>query len=119
MSSPTNAVIEALRTAIDAKRKELVELEAAVVKYTKEVNGASGQQKIRFRRKTGFKDGSIPDLVNKILAETGQPMSASELVIALKAKGRQAESNMIAANIARYIGTNFQRNTEGKYKLMT
>src|SRR5271170_4324556 len=100
MSTPTNAVIDALRAAIEVKQKELAELEAAVRKYGMEINGA-GQQRIRFRRKTGFKEGGIPDLVNKILTESGQPMSAAELVVALKAKGRQAESNMIAANIAR------------------
>lgn len=117
MATPTNPVIEALKAAIEAKKRELAELEAAVQKYQREAAGG-GQKRLRFRAKTGFKQGSIPDLVNKILTEVSQPMSAAELADALKAKGKQVESKMIAASIARYIDDVFRRNEEGKYLLV-
>jgi hypothetical protein len=113
------AVIAALQTVIEAKKQELAELEAHVLKLQREMNSAGRQKKLRFRAKTGFKPGSIPDMVNKILKESGQPRSAAELAEALKAKGKQVESKMIAASIARYIDTVFRRNIEGKYELMT
>lgn len=117
MANSTNPVIEALQAAIEAKKQELAELEAAVLKYQREAS-AGKQKRLRFRAKTGFKEGSIPDLVNKILKDAAQPMSAAELAEGLKAKGKQVESKMIAASIARYIDQVFRRNEEGKYLLV-
>jgi hypothetical protein len=117
MANPTNPVIQALQDAIEAKKKELAELEAAMSMYQRE-SLAGKQKRLRFRAKTGFKEGSIPDLVNKILKESAQPLSAAELAEALKAKGKVVESKMIAASIARYIDEVFRRNEEGKYLLV-
>jgi hypothetical protein len=117
MANPTNPVIQALQDAIEAKKKELAELEAAMSMYQRE-SLAGKQKRLRFRAKTGFKQGSIPDLVNKILKESPQPLSAAELAEALKAKGKAVESKMIAASIARYIDEFFRRNEEGKYLLV-
>jgi len=64
----TNPVIAALQHAIEAKKKELSELEGALVKFQREMNGGK-QKRLRFRAKTGFKQGSIPFLVHKILNE--------------------------------------------------
>ncbi len=116
MSQSINPVVQALQDAIEAKKKELEELETALFKYQKE-SIAGLQKRMRFRSKTGFKAGSIPDLVNKILKDAAQPMSAAELAEALKVKGKTVESKMIAASIARYIDVVFRRNDEGKYLL--
>jgi hypothetical protein len=116
-SGTTNPVIKAIQDAIEVKKAELAELEAAMSMYQREAL-APGQKKLRFRAKTGFKEGSIPDLVNKILQGSTQPLSAAELAEALKARGKAAESKMIAASIARYIDTIFRRTTEGKYTLV-
>jgi hypothetical protein len=118
-SVDNSAVIAALQSVIETKKQELANLEAHVLKLQREENSAGRQKKLRFRAKTGFKPGSIPDLVNKILTESGQPMSAAELAEALKAKGKNVESKMIAASIARYIDTVFRRNIEGKYELIS
>ena len=115
----SNPVVMAIQAAIEVKKRELAELEAALLKYQREVN-AGKQKKLRFRAKTGFKPGSIPHRIHEILKDKqGQPMSASELSVALTAKGQTVESKMIAASVARYIGTVFQRNAEGKYLLVT
>lgn len=117
MAVPTNPVIEALQAAIETKKHELAELEAALVKFQREAN--SGKQKrLRFRTKTGFKEGSIPYHVQAILNASLDPMSAAELAEALKAKGKTVESKMIAASIARYLDRIFRRNEEGKYLLV-
>ena|ERR1017187_6809351 len=117
MAVPTNPVIEALQAAIETKKQELAELDAALVKFQREAN--SGKQKrLRFRTKTGFKEGSIPYHVQAILNASMGPMSAAELAEALKAKGKTVESKMIAASIARYIDKVFRRNEEGKYLLV-
>jgi len=45
-------------------------------------------------------------------------MSAADLSAALKEKGKEVESKMLSASIARYIETTFRRNEEGKYFLV-
>lgn len=117
MANPTNPVIQALQDAIEAKKKELAELEAAMSMYQRD-SLAGKQKRLRFRSKTGFKEGSIPDLVNKILKDAPQPLSAAELAEALRVKGKVVESKMIAASISRYIDQVFRRNEEGKYLLV-
>jgi hypothetical protein len=116
MAVPTNPVIEALQAAIAAKKEELAALEAAVIQFQREANSGK-QKKLRFRAKSGFKEGSIPFHVYAILNAGTGPMSAAELAEALKAKGKQVESKMIAASIARYLDHIFRRNEEGKYLL--
>jgi hypothetical protein len=115
----SNPVVMAIQAAIEVKKRELAELEAALLKYQREANSGK-QKKLRFRAKTGFKPGSIPYRIHEILKDKqGQPMTASELSAELTARGEKVESKMIAASVARYIGMIFQRNTEGKYLLVT
>ena len=118
MDSP-NPVIAAITVAIEAKKRELAELEAALLKYQREAN-AGKQKKLRFRAKTGFRPGSIPQRIHEILKDKeGQAMTASELALELTARGEKVESKLIAASVARYIGKVFRRNEEGKYLLVS
>lgn len=114
----SNPVVMAIQAAIEVKKRELQELEAALSKYQREAN-AGKQKKLRFRAKTGFKPGSIPQRIHEILKDKNQPMTASELSAELTARGEKVESKLIAASVARYIGKVFQRNEEGKYLLVT
>jgi hypothetical protein len=113
-----NPVLEVLRAAIEAKKSELAELEKAVAKYEAELGSSNGRTK-RFRRSPGFKKDSVPFHVYAILnANATGPMSAADLAVALKAKGKDVDSRLISASIARYIDKIFRRDEEGKYLLV-
>jgi len=113
-----NPVLDALRAAIETKRKELAELEKAVAKYEAELTSPDGKPK-RFRRSPGFKQDSIPYHVHAILTAATKPLTAADISDALKAKGKDVDSRLISASIARYIDKKiFRRDEEGKYLLV-
>jgi ribosomal protein L9 len=113
-----SAVIDALRAAIEAKKRELAELERAVAKYEAELSSPDGKVK-RYRRSPGFKQNSIPYHVHAILSASATgPMSAADIADALKAKGKDVDSRLISASIARYIDKVFRRDEEGRYLLV-
>jgi hypothetical protein len=113
-----NPVIEALRAALESKRQEIEQLEAAIRKYEAEEANAHRNKPKRFRKSTGLRPDSIPSLVQATLNAGSGPMSAAELSEALKANGRDVDSSTLAASISRYVGRIFRRNEEGKYQLV-
>jgi len=112
-----NPVSDALRAAIDTKKKELAELEQALAKYEAELSSPNGKPK-RFRRSPGFQYDSIPWHVNAILNAATKPMTAADIADALKGKGKNVDSRLVSASIARYLDKVFRRDEEGKYLLM-
>lgn len=113
MSDP---VTEALRSAIETKRRELGELEAALRKHQDEL--ASGGQKFkRTRKRTGFKVGSIPYRAQHVLGTEQRPLTAAELAERVSANGKQVDSRTLASSLARYIGGVFERTLDGSYIL--
>jgi len=112
----SDAVKEALQTAIENKRRELADLEAALRKHEQE--SAFAAVKRRRRRKTGFKSGSIPFHVQAILKESGRALTAAELSDELKKRGKNVESRLVASSLNRYMGQAFDRTNEGAYLLL-
>ena len=115
--SMSEAVRTALQVAIETKRRELAELEMALRKHDAESTTANGKSKRR-RKSTGFKQGSVPSLVQDILKSRGVSMPAAELSDELKKKGKDVDSRVIASSLNRYIGKVFERSTEGFYRLL-
>jgi len=110
----SSTVEEVLKSAIQVKRQEIAELETALRKLEEESAGG----KLRRRRRTaGFKQGSVPFLVNEILTKNVAPMSAADLAEALKALGKAVTTNVIAGSLNRYMGKVFDRTDTGMYVL--
>jgi heme oxygenase len=112
-----DAVKEALQTAIETKRRELAELELALRRHEQEALFVTIKTRRR-RRKTGFKQGSIPFHVQAILKETGRALTAAELSDELKKRGKSVDSRLVASSLNRYMGQAFDRTAEGAYLLL-
>src|SRR5438445_4719515 len=113
----STTVREVLKTAIETKRREIAELEAALRRADAEDDSDSGKLRRR-RRSKGFKQGSLPYLVHEILTENKAPMPAADLAEALKKRGKAVGTNIIAGSLNRYMGKIFDRTNEGMYVLI-
>jgi hypothetical protein len=110
------AVREVLKAAIEAKRREIEQLEEALRDMENEDNPVSGKLKRR-RRRSGFKQGSVPFLVHEILTTMGTPLTPAELAEALASYDKKVTTNILAGSLNRYMGKVFDRTEDGKYTL--
>ncbi len=111
------AAIEVLKAAIEAKRREITELESVLRRLQAEAEAAFNGKGRRQRRSTGFKNGSVPQIAFEILKEVGSPMTAHALADALDKRGKVISTNVLAGSLARYMGKVFERTPDGMYML--
>jgi hypothetical protein len=106
---------DVIKAAIEAKRKEISELEATL----RRLNDADTEDGTshRRRRRTGFKTGSVPYLVNEILSQKNAPMAAADLAEELKKRGKEVTTNILAGSLNRYMDKIFERTADGMYAL--
>jgi hypothetical protein len=107
-------VAEVLKAAIEAKRREIQELESTLRNLE---NQSDNRKTTRRRRSTGFKPGSVPYLVNEILIAKKGPITAADLAEELKKRGKEISTNVLAGSLNRYMDRIFERTPDGMYAL--
>lgn len=107
-------VTEVIKAAIEAKRKEIQELESTLRNLETQ---SDSTKRTRRRRSTGFKPGSVPYLVNEILTAKKGPIAAADLAEELRKRGKEISTNVLAGSLNRYMDRIFERTPDGMYAL--
>ena len=107
------AVKEVIKAAIETKRREIEQLEEAL----RNMETEDGPKLRRRRRRSGFKQGSVPFLVHEILTANGDPLTPADLAEALESYGKKVTTNILAGSLNRYMGKIFERTEDGRYAL--
>lgn len=112
----SNVLKRVLVEAIAVREEELDELRRQLKETERGEN--LGPKPKRRRKATGLQAGSIPFIIAEIIRDKGG-LSSAAISDALKQKGKDVQSRLVAAALNRYVeaGRIFDKTSDGLYTL--